>query len=150
MVETPRLAGEEQGRVMWSRETVPVGRAHEARLEGPPGVDSEIWEEDTDGPSGASCARPDWADCDGARDHDPVGKGGQRPHARVGSVPTAYRREQDRAVVGRHQFANPAAGVCAPEESVLGATPVGEGIPCGEHGESDRGDGTEIHCGTRR
>ena len=33
MVETPRLASEEQGRVMWSRETLPTGRAHEARAE---------------------------------------------------------------------------------------------------------------------
>jgi hypothetical protein len=66
MVETPRLAGEEQGRVMWSRETVSTGRAHEARFEGALGGDSEIWEEGPDGPGGASCARPDSADRDGA------------------------------------------------------------------------------------
>jgi len=66
MVETPRLAGEEQGRVMWSRETVPTGRAHEARFESASDLDSEVPEEGADGAGGASCARPDPANCDGA------------------------------------------------------------------------------------
>ena len=33
MVENPRLTGEVYGRVMWSRETIPTGPAHEARFE---------------------------------------------------------------------------------------------------------------------
>lgn len=66
MAETPRLAGEEQGRVMWSRETVPMGSAHKARSEGALGLDPEVSEEGADGASGASWARPDAADRDGA------------------------------------------------------------------------------------
>ena len=63
---TPRLADEVQGRVMWSRETVPSGRAHEARFEGTSRMDSEISEEGADRRGGASCARPDSTDRDGA------------------------------------------------------------------------------------
>lgn len=50
----------------------------------------------------------------------------------------------------RDQLAGTPSGVPASEEAVLGASFWGEGLSCSEHGESDRRDGAEIHCGARR
>jgi len=67
---------------MWLHETISTGRAHEARFEGPLGLDSQISKEDTDGGCRHTCARPHSANSTGARDNDSVRQGGERPHSR--------------------------------------------------------------------
>jgi len=105
----------------------------------------EIAKGSADGTSGASSARPDSADRDGARNGDFVGEGGQRSHSRAGGLPTARGRQPDRAVAERDQFADTPSGVCAPEEGVLGPPLVGEGVSCRQHGESDERDGARVY-----
>ena len=118
---------------MWSRETLPVGRAHETRLEGAPNWDCKVREGGAEGRCGDSCARPDATDGDGARDNDPSGEGSERPHSRVGERSAARRCGHDRAVVERDQFANTPSGVGAFKESVLGASCLGERIASRQH-----------------
>src|SRR5262245_49498793 len=102
---------------MWSRETVPAGSAHEALFEGASGVDPEISQDGADGAGGASCARPDPANRDGARDQHTFGKSGQRPHSRAGCLSTPRGYQQDGAMAERDQFADIASRVRALEES---------------------------------
>ena len=122
---------------MWSHETLPVGRAHETRLEGAPDLDSKVREGGAEGRCGDSCARSDPRDGDGARDNDSMGEGSERPHSRVGELSAARRSEHDRAVVERDQFANTPSGVWGFKGSVLGASSLGERVPSRQHRELD-------------
>ena len=130
---------------MWSRETISTGRAHEARPEGTADMGSEVSEADFDRRGSASCARPDPADRDGARDRDFVWKNSERPHSRFGGVPTACGYQSNRAVAERHQLANPVAGVRPLEEGVLGPAFVGKRISGRKHGESHGRDGAGVY-----
>ena len=114
-----------------------VGRTHEI-LSTTFSVDFEIPEESADAASCASCARPDSADGDGARNHPSVGEGGKQSHSRAGSLPTALGRESNRAVVEGDQFADGPLGVC----TVARFRPalVGSRVSCREHRESDGRD----------
>ena len=70
MVETPRLPGEEKVVVMWSRAAVSIRSAHEGGPEGSLGVDTQISEESASRRGSCWCARPDSANCHGARVDD--------------------------------------------------------------------------------
>jgi len=97
-------------------------------------MDSEIPEEGADGASGASCARPDSTDRDGARNHDSVGEVASdhihvlvayRPHVDVSLIVQWLKGISSRIT---------ASGVRALAEGLLGPPPLGPGISCREHG----------------
>ena len=94
----PSPLGEARLGVTWSRATLPVGRAHEERPEGPSGVDSEISESSTDGRCSSSCARPTAADCRRTRVGDRVREGRARPRSPTTVLPTESARESDGAM----------------------------------------------------
>ena len=101
-------------------------------------MDTEIQEEGADGGHRDSCARPDPADCDGARDNDIVGQGGMRSHSRLGRVSAPYRCEHDCAMVEGDIVSCTPSGVSASAEEVLGKAFLGTGLSGGDDGDADR------------
>ena len=101
-------------------------------------MDTEIQEEGADGGHRDSCARPDPADCDGARDNDIVGQSGMRSHSRLGRVSPACRYQHNRAVAEGDIVSCTPSGVPASAEEVLGEAFLGTALSGGDDGDADR------------